>query len=170
MLPALAAAPESAFAPSPRRRSACCRMLRTVRHQRNRRRWIAAAATTLAAACLVLLTVVITGCQIPPPPRPPSFVAMTALVPAPISATADVSTVAWGTKIKLTCTYNNQVQYPATDDYALMVVDKQGVSHELGTWQIVPGRVRTTNRALRWRAVTSARSTSQLSGVRLSCS
>jgi hypothetical protein len=115
-------------------------LLAATRARRNRRRWVAATAATLAAACLIVLTAVIVR---PHPARVVDHsVAMAAVVPAPIHATADVTAVRWGTSIKLRCTYDESGSYtPGT--YTLVVLNRAGQSYMLGTWNVVPGRVTT---------------------------
>ena len=66
---------------------------------------------------------------------------MTAVAPAPITATADVRDVRWGTKIELVCRYHETSQ--PVRPYALVVVDRSGVHHDLGTWNLVPGKATT---------------------------
>jgi hypothetical protein len=64
---------------------------------------------------------------------------MTSLVASPVHATATLTQVSWGTKIDLACTYSGE--YPAGFSYSLVVVDRQGHSHEAGSWKLTPEQV-----------------------------
>jgi hypothetical protein len=110
--------------------------LQRTRRERNRRRWIVGSLVAAAAACIVALSIVVaqpdhTGASHP--------VAMQAVADAPIKATADVQSVDWGTRIDLVCRYYEPVT--AGRPYALIVVDRSGDRHTLGTWNLVPGKV-----------------------------
>lgn len=113
-------------------------LLRRAGAERRRRRTVTAALAGLAAACLVALTVVLW----PSPSTStsgPAPVAMKALVSSPVTATATVRKVAWGTQIELTCTYRGTALVQGYG-YHLVVVDTSGTPHELGTWKLVPDR------------------------------
>lgn len=131
----LAAAPASALDDEPPPASLLAGLQRRARRERNRRRWIASGIAAAAAACLVAVTVVLT--------RPDHVathpVAMHAVTNAPITATADVRSVGWGTYIELVCRYDHTVYNSRR--YALVVVDRHGNSQPLGSWKLVPGKV-----------------------------
>jgi hypothetical protein len=116
-------------------------LLTTIRARRRRRRAIVGAMAALAAACLVTLTALVAGHQ-SKPATPAPAVAMTALIAAPIHATAQVTNVAWGTRIELRCTYDEASGYPS-GEYTLVVRDRSGHVDMLGTWDVVPGKVTT---------------------------
>jgi hypothetical protein len=106
-----------------------------VRRERRRRRWIAGGIAAAAAACLIAVTVAVTG-----PDHPAHHsVAMQVVSDAPIIATAEVRSVDWGTQIAVVCRYYESVH--AGRSYALVVVDRKGASHRLGTWMLTPGKV-----------------------------
>ncbi len=140
----LAHAPAEAFAVSPaqptERPDAVVALLSAAHARRTRRRWVAAAAATVAAACLILVTTLVVRSQ--PSDTTGHPVAMAALIQAPIHASADVSDVAWGTRITLTCTYDSTGPYPP-GAYTLNVEDRAGDWSTLGTWNIEPGKVMT---------------------------
>jgi hypothetical protein len=110
---------------------------RRVRRDRNRRRWIVGGLTAAAAACIVSLAVVATSSSDGGKPGQHQ-VAMKALKAVPIRATVDVESVGWGTRIDMVCMYSQSVK--AGHPYALVVVDRKGGTHELGTWNLVPGK------------------------------
>lgn len=132
---ALAAVPASVLedeAPPP---SLLPSLQRRTRRERNRRRFLIGGFAAAAAACIVALSVVVAL-----PNHPASHpVAMQAVADAPIHATADIRSVGWGTRIDLVCSYYEYV--PAGRPYTLIVVDRSGKSHTLGTWNLVPGKV-----------------------------
>jgi anti-sigma factor RsiW len=115
------------------------RLLRAVRHERRRRRGVVSALGALAAACIVTLALIVAQPDAKPMPRQGQ--AMSALVSSPVQATALVTDVAWGTRIQLTCRYASS--YEPERAYSLVVVDKQGVRHDAGSWQLVPGQPTT---------------------------
>jgi hypothetical protein len=110
-----------------------------VRRERRRRRWIAGGIAAAVAACLIAVTVAVTR-----PDHPVHHpVAMSVVRNAPIAATAEVRSVDWGTQIALVCRYYESVT--AGRSYALVVVDRTGVSQRLGTWTLTPGKVARYN-------------------------
>jgi hypothetical protein len=138
----LALVPASAFEAGPATLSdPVVPLLAAVRARRRQRRWIAVAAASVAAACLVLATVLIVGLTRKDTPATPlaNPVTMTALVSTPIHASADVKQLKWGTSIHLLCTYDEEPSYPA-GAYTLTVQSREGVSNDLGTWNVLPGK------------------------------
>lgn len=114
-------------------------LLRAVRRERRRRRGVVSALGALAAACIVTLALIVAQPDAKPTPRQGQ--AMSAVVASPVQATALVTDVAWGTRIQLTCRYASS--YEPERDYSLVVVDKHGVQHPAGSWQLVPGKPMT---------------------------
>jgi hypothetical protein len=132
---ALAAVPASVLEDETPTPSLLAPLSRQARRERNRRRWIVGGLAAAAAACIVALSIVVAQ-----PDHPVSHpVAMHAVADAPIKATADVRSVGWGTRIDLVCSYYEPVT--AGRPYALIVVDRSGDRHTLGTWNLVPGKV-----------------------------
>jgi len=118
-------------------------LLRRVRSERRRRQWLTTGLSGLAAACLIALAVVVwPGSHAPATgsgrsaPR-----AMSAVISSPVRATAALTDVAWGTRIRLTCHYD--AGYSSSTAYQLVVLDKQNVAHPAGSWTLSPGRVTT---------------------------
>jgi hypothetical protein len=137
-LPALlAAVPESAVIDEAPPLSLLPALQRRARSSVRRRRWIMT-GVAVAAACVVALAVVVSWPTSAPTTHP---VAMTAVASAPITATADVRDVGWGTKIELVCRYAETSQ--PVRPYALVVVDRNDKVYELGTWNLVPGKPTT---------------------------
>ena len=116
-------------------RSLLLSLLRRIRRERTRRRWIVGGLAAAAAACIVALSIVVAQ----PDHTGSNPVAMHAVADAPIKATADLRSVGWGTRIDLVCSYYEPVT--AGRPYALIVVDRSGEHHTLGTWNLVPGKV-----------------------------
>jgi hypothetical protein len=103
-------------------------------HRRQRRRATAvllavAAAVVLVATVLVVRPVASTG---------PTPVAMHAVAEVPLSATVQLRSVAWGTSVRLVCSYDSSVQDAAA--YALVVSDRSGHEEQVATWTALPGR------------------------------
>jgi hypothetical protein len=135
-LPAvLATVPESALVEEPPPPLSLLPALqREARRVTLRRRWIMGGLAATAAACLIAITLVVSRPASAPAPHP---VAMTAVASTPITATADVRAVGWGTKIELVCRYYDTTQ--PVRPYALVVIDRSGKRHQLGSWNLVPG-------------------------------
>lgn len=132
---ALAAVSPAALDDDPPPASLLPELQRRVRRGRGRRYWLAGGLAAAAAACLVAVAVAVTG-----PHRPSGHpVAMHAVGNAPITATADVRSVDWGTSIGVVCRYYESV--PAGREYALVVIPRDGGPQRLGTWNLVPGKV-----------------------------
>jgi len=112
-------------------------LLRRAHRERARRRFLSAGVGAVAAACLVALAVVLApgGSS---PAKQPAAVAMVAVKPSPLSATARLISRGWGTQIDVHCTY------PSYDRdrfaYRLVVIDKHNQAHEAGDWALVPGK------------------------------
>ena len=135
--PALATVSPAALSDDPPPTSLLPALERRVQRDRNRRRWIAGGLAAAAAACIVSLAVVATSSSSSSgPSRHP--VAMKAIRPVPIRATVDVESVGWGTRIDMVCMYSRSVK--AGHPYSLVVVDRKGGKHPLGTWNLVPGK------------------------------
>ncbi len=132
----LATVTESALADEAPPLSLLPALQRRARRQTHRRRWIVSGIAAAAAACLIGVTIAVSQPDKGPAGHP---VAMQAVAKAPISATADVRSVGWGTRIDLVCEYYESVQ--STKAYALVVVDKNGTPHPLGSWNLAPGEI-----------------------------
>jgi hypothetical protein len=127
------------------------RLARAVRRERRQRRLVVGAAAA-AAACLI--TVGAVGITRPDSPTRPQVtvstssgtanLALSAVVPSPVSASARLVDMAWGTRIDLTCSYSSQGRYPASGvPYAMVVIDRHGVAQQVATWKALPNRTLT---------------------------
>jgi hypothetical protein len=128
-------------------------LLRSVRAQRRRRRVVGGVAAGLVAACAV--TAVVVSADRPPaaapqavapPPAggpagagdPGPVAVLRPLLPTPLTITARLTRVDWGTEVDVTCAYAPASASPAYD-YALVVTDRAGTVEQIGTWTAVPG-------------------------------
>jgi len=126
-------------------------LARAVRRERRRRR-VAVGASAAAAAALIAAGGV---ALIRPdsPARPVATIstpsgtarlALTAVVRSPVTATARLVDMAWGTRIDLSCAYRAEGFYPAGGaPYALVVIDRSGVAEQVATWKALPNRALT---------------------------
>ncbi len=68
--------------------------------------------------------------------------AMSPLGTVPVRADVDLESVAWGTRLLLTCTYDADwvdVALPARVDYLLFVTARDGSTEQVGSWSSVDG-------------------------------
>ena len=113
-------------------------LLSAIARQRRRQRLgLALAAVTTLAACVVAIIVLASSGTSSSHSAHP--VAMAALTATPVRATAELSSVAWGTRIDLRCSYAEGTYAPGLA-YGLVVIDRSNVAHQLGNWQLVPGK------------------------------
>lgn len=109
-------------------------LLRAVQVEQRRRRRLVGALTGLAAAAVIALGAVLAwpSSHAANPPEQ----AMIAVAASPVHATASISSTSWGTKIVVHCHYDGL--YPNGTDYSLIVVDKAGGTHDVGSWTLPP--------------------------------
>jgi hypothetical protein len=122
-------------------------LVRAVRRERFRHR-VAASTAAAAAACLIGVgAVALTRAD--SPARPPvatsasgtANLALSAVVPSSVTATARLVDVTWGTRIDLACAYRPQGRGPSEGrPYALVVVDRSGAVQQVATWKALPDR------------------------------
>jgi hypothetical protein len=109
--------------------------------RRTRRRTRMRIALAAAAAVLVIAAVAIPLAFVRPATGGET-VAFEPLSDRPVSASAVLSPVDWGTRIELDCTYDVE---PADDGhgsgwpYSLVVVDRDGERSEVSSWRAMPG-------------------------------
>jgi hypothetical protein len=124
------------------------RLARAVRRERRQRR-LALGAAAAAAACLITVGAVAVT-RPDSPARPPvtasatsgsANLALSAVVPSPVTASARLVDMAWGTRIDLTCSYSSQGHYPTAGvPYAMVVIDRHGDAQQVATWKALPNR------------------------------
>jgi hypothetical protein len=104
-------------------------------------------AVGLAAAAAVVLAVVVPlALREEPTPAPTATITLSQTVPSALSATVELTRTAWGTRIDMTCAYEDREDgsYDRRA-YGLFVVDTDGKAHEVSTWLAGPGEeARTT--------------------------
>lgn len=131
--------PAPAAAPRPE-------LLAAVRHeaQRRRVRRTRMRAALAAAAGALALTTVAVPMELAQGPAGVEVVAFETVADVPVTASAELTPVAWGTRIDLDCTYETEAADAADAPvdgwpYALVVVDREGRRSELSTWRASPG-------------------------------
>lgn len=121
-------------------------LLAAVRHEARRRRIrrsrVRFAVGALAGAAAITAVVVPLGLTTTPPGV--EVVAFETVADVPVTATAELTPVAWGTRIDLDCTYETDgtdaAEAPVDGwPYALYVVDHDGERRELSSWRASPG-------------------------------
>ncbi|WP_164990556.1 anti-sigma factor family protein [Agromyces albus] len=111
--------------------------------QRRRVRSIRLGLVAVAAAVVVVLTAILVPLAFVRSPADAQTVAFEAVTEVPVSATATLTQVGWGTRIELDCRYGDAGYSKAPDGgwpYALYVVDRDGNSSEVSSWRANPGK------------------------------
>lgn len=91
----------------------------------------------------------------PPQAGTVQVVELDPLTDSPMAVTADLRSVAWGTRIELECTYaaagpdtgDAASPYVGQPSYVLVVSDSIGQTERVASWSAVPGRVVTVQGA-----------------------
>jgi len=118
-------------------------LLEAVRREDRRRRarrtraWTAAAV----AAAVVVLTAIVMPLTITPS-ADVEAVELHTVADVPLTATATLTEVGWGTRIDLDCRYAADASVDAPPEgwpYALVVVDREGARSEVSSWSASPG-------------------------------
>ncbi|HEX8496626.1 MAG TPA: zf-HC2 domain-containing protein [Actinomycetales bacterium] len=131
----------------------------------HRRRRTATRVLAVAAASAVVGAGIGSAAVRSQDPAPPSQ-AMQSLVQAPLEATVDIASVAWGSRVRLQCKYSGAdgVSRP----YALVVIGDDGRRESIGTWTAVPGdQVQLSGATSLARADIAAVEVQSLTGVAL---
>ncbi|MGI9093176.1 MAG: anti-sigma factor family protein [Mycobacteriales bacterium] len=111
-------------------------LLAAVARERRRGRRLTTVLVGSVAACLLALaTALVVPALTGDRTAGAAAVAMTAAPSAPIRATAQFSSSAWGTRIRLRCTYDGP--YPA-DTYEFVVKGRDGARQQIATWNGAP--------------------------------
>jgi hypothetical protein len=144
---------ESPPAQSPVPDSLLPALVEQVRRARRRRTFVTAGLATAAAAVVAVGTLGVTGAfdndQTPrtsqsptPTPTPAAGQAMLPVGSVPVRASVVFETVAWGTRLDLTCTYvpsGSEYHPGAWATYVLVVQTRDGRTEQVGTWRALPG-------------------------------
>ena len=127
-------------------------LARAVRRERARRRLVVGAAACAAACLIAAGTVAISrpdtdtraAVSSSASSSGTSSLALTAVVPSPITASTRLVDMGWGTQIDLTCAYRPTSLYPAGGvPYAMIVIDRHGATEQVATWKALPNRTIT---------------------------
>lgn len=103
-------------------------------------------AVGLAAAAAVAIAVVVPlALRDEPAPPPTASVTLSQTVESPLSATVALTSTDWGTRIDMTCTYEEWAGgSEERRAYGLFVVDHDGGEHLVSTWLAGPGETAHT--------------------------
>jgi len=136
-------------------------LARLVRRERGRHRLVVGVSAVAAASLIAVGVVALNqsesparplvgpaaatpSASAPSAPSAPSAsanLALRAVVPSPVTASARLVDVAWGTRIDLTCSYKATGLFPKVGfPYALVVIDRRGVTQQVATWKALPDR------------------------------
>ena len=131
-------------------------LVHQVRRDQWRRMLVTAGGAAAAAVAIVVvslaLTNVLTGDSTPEPAAAPpttdaSVPAGLTMVPvghAPVRASLAFESVAWGTRLDLTCTYftsgGHEYGAPRATEYAMFVRTRDGRTEQVATWRALPGK------------------------------
>ncbi len=121
-------------------------LVRDVRRIQRRRTW-AVVGTAAAAAVLVGAGSLVVGLSLgddaPPATAPPTGQAMEVVGPELMTADLALTSVSWGTRLDLACSYPPPPE-PWTDTsqwtYAMFVITQDGQAEQVATWKALPGR------------------------------
>lgn len=125
-------------------------LIREVRRSRSRRIYLAVGAAAATIVIAAGATAFITGNNGPGTPvaGPTSSAAATTDHPmssvgtGPLKASLGFTSVAWGTKIDLSCSYDETDEWDADESkgYALVVRTSDGKEQQVATWRGIPGK------------------------------
>lgn len=116
------------------------RVTRRRQRQRTIRTRIVLGVTAVAAAVAIAIAVPL---AIVRPPAPAVSVALAAVEESTMTAKVGLTDVAWGTRISMECDYPAGESWGGQDgpwSYTLVVIDEEGRSSQLSTWNAVPGK------------------------------
>ncbi len=123
-------------------------LVREVRRSRHRRRWtvgLAAAAAVVALGAGTVAVVAATDDDVPAQTVPAIAAPqhMTQVSQSDVLGALSLTSVAWGTRLDLTCSYGETAggyHDDAPHIYALVVRTRDGGSEQVATWQGLPGK------------------------------
>lgn len=134
---ALLGEPDDGSAPAPRSDLLDVVRLEDRRRRRARTWWVVSAAAAAIVIAAIAVPLALTR-----PSVISESVAFEAVAEVPLSATATLTQVAWGTRIELDCRYSDA---EASDTpaggwpYALVVVGRDGERTDVSSWRATPG-------------------------------
>jgi hypothetical protein len=141
---------EAAPAPEPLPETLLPRLLDDVRRTERRRRWavgLAAAAAVAVIGAGAAVVVATTGDDSALPSAGPTTAAPRSMAPVDqdaVTAAVSLTSVGWGTRLDLTCSYELTGGGYAHDEepptYALVVRGADGAAQQVATWKGLPGR------------------------------
>ena len=123
-------------------------LVREVRRAQHRRRWtvgLAAAVAVLAVGVGTAAVVSVAGDDTPSQQVQPTISApreMTQVGQTSVLGQLSLTSVGWGTRLDLTCSYDVPAGYhdETPHSYALVVKTRDGGSEQVGTWKGLPGK------------------------------
>jgi hypothetical protein len=122
-------------------------LLQAVRRTRRRRTLVAAGVAAAALTAVVAIPLSLSGSDDgrTPSAAPPAAAgrAMVTVGDAPVRATVALTSVAWGTRLDLACTYGEageRYHLPSSVTYGLFVRTRDGRTEQVGTWRSLEGR------------------------------
>ncbi len=123
-----------------------------VRGRRTRRaRWVAVtagAAAAVVAATTVAVQYADRRADDPPASASPAAVEMTQVDQYRLGGSVSLEQVAWGTKLRLRCSYGGAPEsVPSLPAYALVVHTRDGGEEQVATWRAVAGKATTIDGA-----------------------
>jgi hypothetical protein len=113
-----------------------------LRRSKQRRRAWWAGSLALAAVVIVAITLVVSAVVLPSLRGGGEVVALEPVAEIPVTATVELTDVAWGTRIELVCAYGDLADGSGEDGwpYALVVTSVDGTSSEVSSWLAFPGK------------------------------
>ncbi len=125
-------------------------LTRQVRVEQRRRTWRVAGLAAAAAAVVVALgAVAVAGFNDEGGSGTATPSSATSAVPSqtmqqvgndPMAGDLSLTSVAWGTKLTLTCSYDDAWEESADSTYRLVVVTRAGTTEQVATWHGLPGK------------------------------
>lgn len=107
-----------------------------------RRRTVVWGSVVAAAAAVAIVVAFAVSTAVVPVVRPAETVALQPVTEVPLTAKVQLTAVAWGTRIDMTCTYgpSDDPYAPAKEwPYVLVVTSTDGTTSELSSWRAGPG-------------------------------
>jgi anti-sigma factor RsiW len=114
------------------------RLLEAVRRRRRRMRVLTAVGAAAAVVVVAVVSAVLLLGGSPSEPAPAQ--AMTQVHQDRLTAAVSLEDVAWGTRMRLTCTYRGDGWGEAPPSYALVVRTRDGATEQVATWRGVPDK------------------------------